>query len=362
MKFYAVAPSNIAWIKYMGKTDAVVNLPENPSLSLTLNHLATHLTLETDTALGAPHLYALARPVNAAEWFAPQFTPTVATKFFRHADRTRTELRSHFEKWGIEFHDRLATKDFVIASANTFPAGSGIASSASSFAALTLAVAAACAREPESFFARLESPVHGPEIRGVLAGISRQGSGSSCRSFMGPFVRWDADQVFAICADRLGDLAHFVLLVTSAEKTVSSSEAHRRVKTSPQWSGRPARATERLARVLDILSTGDRTAIAREVWEEFMDMHGLFHSAQPPFSYWLPRTEEALRAVEGFKLSDGQPPIITMDAGANLHFTVPRAQAAEVRAFLAEKFPDLGVLADEIRVGAQHGARVRIER
>src|SRR5690606_10045835 len=42
----AQAPSNIALIKYMGKTDAARNRPTNSSLSYTLDHLKSYVTLE----------------------------------------------------------------------------------------------------------------------------------------------------------------------------------------------------------------------------------------------------------------------------------------------------------------------------
>ena len=46
MKLRVRAPSNIALIKYMGKTDSTRNLPENPSLSMTLDRLCTYLEVE----------------------------------------------------------------------------------------------------------------------------------------------------------------------------------------------------------------------------------------------------------------------------------------------------------------------------
>jgi diphosphomevalonate decarboxylase len=47
MKVEASAPSNIALIKYMGKTLATGNIPTNASLSYTLEHLRSFVTLES---------------------------------------------------------------------------------------------------------------------------------------------------------------------------------------------------------------------------------------------------------------------------------------------------------------------------
>src|SRR5258708_3341622 len=41
----ATAPSNIALIKYMGKTDSTTNHPSNASVSYTLDHLQSYIEL-----------------------------------------------------------------------------------------------------------------------------------------------------------------------------------------------------------------------------------------------------------------------------------------------------------------------------
>ena len=46
MKSTAVAPSNIAFIKYWGKKDEKLRLPENGSISMNLSGLETKTTVE----------------------------------------------------------------------------------------------------------------------------------------------------------------------------------------------------------------------------------------------------------------------------------------------------------------------------
>ncbi len=47
MQWFAQAPANIALIKYMGKKDNEKNIPDNPSLSYTLNNLLSSVVLES---------------------------------------------------------------------------------------------------------------------------------------------------------------------------------------------------------------------------------------------------------------------------------------------------------------------------
>ena len=46
MKATAIAPTNIAFIKYMGRKDEMLRLPENANISMCLDHLLTTTTVE----------------------------------------------------------------------------------------------------------------------------------------------------------------------------------------------------------------------------------------------------------------------------------------------------------------------------
>src|SRR5262249_19999464 len=110
-----------------------------------------------------------------------------------------------------------------VESANNFPMGTGIASSAASFAALTLAgVAAAGASLTER----------------ELTTLARIGSGSASRSIPSGFVEWHAgtthEESFAesIAAPDYWDLVDVVAIVSDAHKVVGSREGHHSANTS----------------------------------------------------------------------------------------------------------------------------------
>lgn len=306
----AEAPSNIALIKYMGKIagEASGNVSTNSSLSYTLDHLRTRVRVRVEPSDRASFEW---RPLHEAGFHAPALSEKGRARFLAHAERCLKRLDVK--------HDGT----FVVESGNGFPSDCGLASSASSFAALTLAVAKFAGRDIESIKERLQ-----------LAELSREGSGSSCRSLFTPWALWKgpgAQPVDGLPAT--GALRHLAVIVDDEKKTVSSSEAHVRVTTSLLFRGRVERAEERLRLLLDQLrrASGEGgvhawNRAAHLVWAESWDMHALFESSEPPFGYFVPGSVLALNTLrdisQDFKAKYGEAfrePMVTMDAGPNVH-------------------------------------------
>jgi diphosphomevalonate decarboxylase len=303
MFWFAHAPSNVALIKYMGKKDATKNIPDNPSLSYTLEELFTTVQLEHN-----PGKEDYWEPLNTPG--SLQFTLPLSgqKRFLEHL----AWIKMHFQYPG----------GFVVRSTNNFPTSSGLASSASSFAALTkCAVTAICELTKRSLPTVLEQ-----------AQLSRQGSGSSCRSFYAPWALWQNDTVEAV-EFPYTTLLHQVVIVSHDEKKVSSSEAHNRVKTSPFYAGRPERAETNLRLLVDAFNTKDWALAHTICWDEFQDMHKLFETAEQPFTYRNENSLEVLRSVQAFAEKKGDAPLVTMDAGPNIHLLYRQDQAELARVF-----------------------------
>ncbi len=268
------APSNIALIKYMGKNDQ--NVPCNVSLSYTLRDYWTEVSLEENTDKD--------EFVNASE-----FSKQAVDRFLAHL----AYIKKLFGYSGF----------FTVTSHNNFPHSAGIASSASSFAALTK-----CALQ--AIGAKISAE--------QMSEISRHGSGSSCRSFFSPWCVWDENG--ARQADiKTRNLRHELILIDSTQKTVSSSEAHKAVKTSLLFDGRPQRATRRMTGLIAALNENHWEDAYHICWEEFADMHALFATSHPHFYYIQPKTLEWLTAIDRFWNTYKDGPIVTIDAGANIH-------------------------------------------
>lgn len=322
------APSNIALIKYMGKAPGESkNNPTNASISYTLPELLTFVEIWSDsdsdscftsdsdsdsgsavvTGSGFENVRECA--VEGARW-----EPLVREDLFptKLSEKGRARYLAHFESLRRELGFR---GNVVIKSGNNFPSDCGLASSASSFAALTLAAGA---------LAELQGR---PKVsREHLAKLSRQGSGSSCRSFFGPWARWDQDGTVSSVEALTGSLLHMVVVAEGTKKSVSSSEAHQRVTTSALFAGRPERAEKRLSDFILALKH-DRWAEAFQIsWAEFWDMHALFETSNPAFGYFEPGTMRILKTITNIWQTEKDGPLVTMDAGPNVHLLFRRDQ------------------------------------
>ncbi len=286
------APSNIALIKYMGKSDSAVNRPTNASLSWTLENLRTYVRIQKSDLL------------TSDQWSA-----------FQRSDLRPIELSNKGQDKFLNFFT-LLKKEFKLSgfyqieSANNFPSDCGLASSASSFAALTK-----CAHEVYLSESQMKAK---PYTAKELSKLSQKGSGSSCRSFFTPWGLWHDSGAEDIQLP-VKKLLHMVILCDESVKSVSSSEAHKLVLTSEHFKGRPERATERLQNLISALRENRWEKASQICWNEFWDMHNLFHTSNPAFMYMNGPTMDVLGQLnrDWSKFNDG--PLVTMDAGSNIH-------------------------------------------
>jgi len=347
----AYAPSNIAFIKYMGKADQANNIPSNPSLSFTLNDLCSYVEVRKVKNMKTGVSFVKELPNinvinNAAQLYRPQLSNVEIKRFTHHIDKVKEKSLDVLES----FHLGHESEGFLeIRSANTFPLGAGIASSASSFAALTLSLVYTFCSNKEKFLKVYENDLN---FRNLIAQISRLGSGSSCRSFFGPWVKWVGEDVFPVKHD-FPNLAHFVLLVNKDPKKVSSSQAHQLVKTSPFYQTRLLNMPEKLKQIEDYLKAGDIKNVSAVAWAEFMEMHSLFHTSNQSFSYWKPETLEVLSWIHPSVGVDQSSPIVTMDAGANIHFFIRNEMKELFKEKLQRQFNRFEILEDSTGLGAK---------
>jgi diphosphomevalonate decarboxylase len=213
-----------------------------------------------------------------------------------------------------------------VESANNFPAGAGIASSASAFAALALA----------------SSKAAGLDLNEAeLSRLARTGSGSACRSVPGGFVEWQAGSTdsdsyaFSFAPPEHWDLVDLVAVVSKSHKPVGSVEGHTLAGTSPLQAARLEGAQERLERCRQAILEKDIASFAEIVELDSNLMHAVMLTSSPPLVYWMPATLEIMKAVVQLR-SDGVPSCFTIDAGPNVHVITLASFTGQVQSRLEQ--------------------------
>lgn len=326
----AVAHPNIALVKYWGKRDERLVLPWTDSLSMTLDVFPTTTRVRLGPAAGHD---------EAALNGAPA-TGEALRRITAFLELVREMSGS----------DRRA----VVESRNTVPTGAGLASSASGFAALALAAAAAYGLDLDDT---------------ALSRLARRGSGSASRSVFGGFSVWHAgrDAGTAAAADRCSyaepvptadlDPALVIAVVDAGPKPVSSREAMRRtVDTSPLYQPWAASSKDDLEEMRAALRRGDLEAVGEIAERNALGMHATMLAARPAVRYLAPATVAVLDSVVQLRRG-GVPAYATMDAGPNVKVLCHRTDADQVAGALRSAVPQSPVLV----AGPGHGARLLSE-
>ena len=298
----ARACANIALVKYWGKRDARLNLPAAGSLSLTLAALVTETTVAFDPALAHDELV-----LDGAAAPADRVTPFL--------DLVREAAR-------LSARARVTTR-------NDFPTASGLASSASGFAALAVAASRAAGLDLE------------PRELSILA---RRGSGSAARSIFGGFVRMhagsrsDGSDAFAEpLPSPLADHVRMVIAIVGggAPKAHGSRDAmDHTAATSPYYASWIALVPRDLAAAETALARGDLQELGEIAEANALAMHASAIAARPGVIYWQPPTLAALAAVSALR-AQGHPAWATMDAGPHVKVLTTAADADAVARALA---------------------------
>ena len=315
----ARAHSNIAFIKYWGNRDPLLRLPANSSLSMNLLALHTTTTVRWSADLAIDSL-----TING-----DAATVAALRRVQAHLDMLRRRLETKLRA--------------QVDSRNNFPMGAGIASSASAFAALTMAAVAA---------------LHGQLSERELTTLARLGSGSAARSIPGGFVEWRAADAHAdsyaetIAPADHWQLADVIAIVSHQHKRVGSTAGHASAHSSLFQPARVETAAARLQEVKQALYQRDFELLARVVEADSNLMHAVMMTSAPPLFYWQPLTLAVMEAVRNWREADGLRVCYTLDAGPNVHCICAAADAQAVAERLADLSPDIDICRSGVGGGA----------
>jgi diphosphomevalonate decarboxylase len=292
----AIANPNIAFIKYWGNRDETLNLPSNASISMNLDGLETRTTVRFDAFLSTDNLTINGKASGGG---ALGRVSRMLEEVRRMAD-----IR-HFAQ---------------VESESNFPAGTGMASSASAFAALALASTKAAGLDLGE---------------ANLSRLARRGSGSACRSIPGGFVEWqmgtgDSDSyAIAIAPADHWDLVDCIAVLSSEYKPTSSTEGHALAGTSPLQAARVADAPRRMEICRNAIQQRDYAAFADIVELDSNMMHAVMMTSYPQLFYWQAATLTVMQVVRETR-AKGLPVCYTIDAGPNVHVITQRVDAQRV--------------------------------
>ncbi len=286
------ATANIAVVKYWGKRDETLILPQNSSLSFTMDDsLKTRTTVMFSDEFKQDEFWLNGQKMDLKE---------------KETAERVVQLDLVREKAAIKTKARIV-------SLNCFPTAAGFASSAAGLAALACAASKAAGLDLSAK---------------ELSILARRGSGSACRSVLGGFVEWregekaDGSDSYA---EQIAPASHWpelrnVIAVVDAEKKKVSSRAGMKqtVATSPLYKARMGYLPRVVQDMKKAVLAKDFAKFAELTMRESSDMHAVMLDTWPPITYLNDHSRDVMYAVNELN-AGGAITAYTFDAGPNAH-------------------------------------------
>ncbi|KAJ3663446.1 hypothetical protein Zmor_007705 [Zophobas morio] len=312
----AVAPVNIAVIKYWGKRDETLILPINDSISCTL---ATDFMCAKTTIMASPTFTDNKFWLNNEEVdFNNKRLNNCLTEVKKRASPKCADLLN----WKIH-----------ICSENNFPTAAGLASSAAGYACLVSTLAALY------------------EVEGDISSIARRGSGSACRSIHGGFVWWqkgvqpggeDSVAVQIAPASHWPEMRMIILVVSDDQKKYSSTSG---MKTSVETSELLKYRSEmvvpkRVKEMVEAIKTRNFENFARITMQDSNQFHAVCLDTYPPCFYMNDVSRSVVELVHSYNKYKGATKVAyTCDAGPNVCLYLLEESIDEVVTLINDVFP-----------------------
>lgn len=301
----ASAPLNIALVKYWGKRNEELHLPLTSSLSLSL-------ALKTTT-----EVHISSRKEREKDYFELNGKPLHETSsFYKRLSSYLDLFRSSEEV------------SFQVLTTNEMPTAAGLASSASGFAALVLA---------------LDNLFGWSLPRESLSILARLGSGSACRSLFHGFALWQKgtrldglDSHAVPLSDTWPTLAMAYIPISQEEKPISSREAMKKtVLTSPLFQLWPDLVETHIEKACQAIQQRSFQALGEIAEQSALSMHATMMAARPPILFFKPTTIDVLHRVWQAR-AKGFHVYATLDAGPNVKLLFQEDE----RSCLHQHFPE----------------------
>lgn len=316
-------PSNIAFVKYWGKK--AIQIPCNSSLSLTLSNSYT----EVEATLSE-------KTEDKAVQLAYYFEGELSDLFGRKVEK--------FLEDNIDSFPFL--KDYAIRmdSINSFPHSAGIASSASAFGAIALAML--------DFTYQFSQKELDDDFYNEASRLARLGSGSACRSIYPGYSLWGENEHIENSSNERAmplteihpnfqNMRDAILIIEDEPKKVSSTIGHALMKNHPYAEARFKQANERTKELFEVLQNGDIEKFIQICESEALTIHAMMMTSSEYYLLVKPNTILAIEKMMQFRLEYIIPVCFTLDAGPNLHVLYPEKHADKVEDFIKNELNEI---------------------
>ena len=318
MKATAIAPSNIAFIKYWGKRDENLRLPANGSISMNLSNLTTTTTVEFSSSFKKDRV--IIDGINQQG--------ITKERVVAHLDRIR-------KKAGISERATIVSK-------NNFPVSTGLSSSASGFAALTVAASKAAGLTLSEK---------------QLSILARQASGSACRSIPEGFVEWivgnsnESSYSYSIFPPEYWDIYDIVVICENREKEVPTSTSQKDAYTSPFFSTRLSHIENKIIQLKKYLEKKDFHKFGTLIEDEALELHTIILTSQPSRLYWQPQTVSLMHFARKLR-KEGLPVYFTVNTGHNIHLISQKKHIKALQSEIKKHYPNNKIIVNQPSKGA----------
>lgn len=314
------SPSNIALVKYWGKTGH--QLPANASISFTLNEAYTITRIFTK--------------------LVPQGNgPFVDFTFEGEKNQIFASKIESFLKDITPLLNFLPYTSLTIESGNNFPHSAGIASSASAMSALALCLI--CIERQ-----LLDGGMDDDQFYRKASTIARLGSGSACRSVYGGYTVWGEHPDFEGSSDKYAipigfkpgelfqNIRDTILLVDQKPKKVSSRAGHQLMNGHPFAAARFAQAKTNLSLIKTCLIENDWDKFVSITENEALSLHSMMMTSMPGYILMEPDTLHLVQLIEEIRKQNHMNICYTLDAGPNIHLLYPEQEKDRVESVIEE--------------------------
>lgn len=322
MKATAIAHPNLALIKYWGRKDEKLRLPTNGSISINLSEMNTTTTVEFSEKYATDQIQ-----INKINFFDKE------ERTIRHLDRIRTIAKTS-----------LCAK---VVSENDFPTSTGLSSSSSGFAALTLAATSALGLNLNTR---------------DLSILARQGSGSACRSIPDGWVEWkdgdSSDQSFAesIFPKNHWDIFDVVAVVSTEKKDVPTSEGQKYAHTSPFFAARQNSMKQKIKDIKQIIQDKSFKDFGELIEAEALNMHAVMTTSSPSLIYWTVGSLNLMKQVKKWR-AEGMMAYFTLNTGQDIHILIEQKNTKQ----LIQRLNELNFVKRVIKNSVSTGAKTSMQ-